>query len=127
MGLGAFIAGILLAETEYRREIEVTIEPFKGLLLGLFFVSIGASLDLSQVFSAPLAAFGLALGIIFVKFCVNWLAGWIARLPVRVSTEAALMLAPGGEFAFVIITAAIAAKESTTHIGSEVYLTFRSG
>ena len=54
MGLGAFIAGILLAETEYRREIEVTIEPFKGLLLGLFFVSIGASLDLSQVFSAPL-------------------------------------------------------------------------
>ncbi len=79
MGLGAFIAGILLAETEYRREIEVTIEPFKGLLLGLFFVSIGASLDLSQVFSAPLVAFGLALGMVAVKFWVNWLAGWIAR------------------------------------------------
>ena len=95
MGLGAFIAGILLAETEYRREIEVTIEPFKGLLLGLFFVSIGASLDLSQVFSAPLRIFGLALGVIIVKFFVNWLAGWILRLPARVSTEAALMLAPG--------------------------------
>ena len=122
MGLGAFIAGILLAETEYRREIEVTIEPFKGLLLGLFFVSIGASLDLSQVFSAPLAAFGLALGIIFVKFCVNWLAGWIARLPVRVSTEAALMLAPGGEFAFVIVTAAVAAKAMPANAGAEAMI-----
>jgi CPA2 family monovalent cation:H+ antiporter-2 len=110
MGLGAFIAGILLAETEYRREIEVTIEPFRGLLLGLFFVSIGASLDLSRVFSAPLKAFELAFGIILVKFCVNWIAGLILRLPARISTETALLLAPGGEFAFVIITAAAAAK-----------------
>ncbi|MGH6795608.1 MAG: NAD-binding protein, partial [Methylocella sp.] len=122
MGLGAFIAGILLAETEYRREIEVTIEPFKGLLLGLFFVSIGASLDLSHVFSAPLMAFGLALGIVLVKFCVNWLAGWIARLPVRVSTEAALMLAPGGEFAFVIVTAAVAAKAMPAKAGAEAMI-----
>jgi monovalent cation:H+ antiporter-2, CPA2 family len=122
MGLGAFIAGILLAETEYRREIEVTIEPFKGLLLGLFFVSIGASLDLSQVFSAPQAAFGLALGIISVKFCINWLAGWIARLPARVSTEAALMLGPGGEFAFVIVTAAVAAKAVPANAGAEAMI-----
>jgi len=122
MGLGAFIAGILLAETEYRREIEVTIEPFKGLLLGLFFVSIGASLDLAHVFSAPLAALGLALGIIFVKFCINWLAGWMARLSVRVSTEAALMLAPGGEFAFVIVTAAVAAKAMPAHAGAEAMI-----
>ena len=120
MGLGAFIAGILLAETEYRREIEVTIEPFKGLLLGLFFVSVGASLDLSQVFSAPLRTFGLALGVILVKFCVNWLAGWILRLPARISTEAALMLAPGGEFAFVIITAAVAAKAMPAAAGATV-------
>ncbi|MGH6841613.1 MAG: cation:proton antiporter, partial [Methylocella sp.] len=122
MGLGAFIAGILLAETEYRREIEVTIDPFKGLLLGLFFVSIGASLDLSQVFSAPLAAFGLALGIILVKFCVNWFAGWIVRLPVRVATETALMLAPGGEFAFVIVTAAVAAKAMPVSAGAEAMI-----
>jgi CPA2 family monovalent cation:H+ antiporter-2 len=122
MGLGAFIAGILLAETEYRREIEVTIEPFKGLLLGLFFVAIGASLDLGHVFSAPLAAFGFALGIIFVKFCINWLAGWMARLPVPVSTEAALMLAPGGEFAFVIVTAAVAAKAMPANAGAEAMI-----
>lgn len=110
MGLGAFIAGILLAETEYNREIEVTIEPFRGLLLGLFFVSAGASLDLSEVFSAPLKTIGLALGIILVKFCINWIAAMASRLSVRVATEAALMLAPGGEFAFVIISAAVTAK-----------------
>jgi CPA2 family monovalent cation:H+ antiporter-2 len=122
MGLGAFIAGILLAETEYNREIEVTIEPFKGLLLGLFFVSIGASLDLSQVFAAPLMTCGFALGVIVIKFCINWLAGWILRLPARISTEAALMLAPGGEFAFVIITAAIAAKALPAAIGADVMI-----
>jgi CPA2 family monovalent cation:H+ antiporter-2 len=120
MGLGAFIAGILLAETEYRREIEVTIEPFRGLLLGLFFVSVGATLDLSQVFSAPLGLLGLTLGIILVKFCVNWLAGWIFLLATRISTEAALMLAPGGEFAFVIITAATAAKVLPVGAGTNV-------
>jgi CPA2 family monovalent cation:H+ antiporter-2 len=122
MGLGAFAAGILLAETEYRREIEVTIDPFRGLLLGLFFVSIGASLDLSKVFSAPLEAFGLALGIILVKVCVNWLAGWIARLPMRVAAEAALLLAPGGEFAFVIITAATAAKVVPATAGAQAMI-----
>ncbi len=120
MGLGAFIAGILLAETEYNREIEVTIEPFKGLLLGLFFVSIGASLDFSQVFSAPVLTFEITVGVILIKFCVNWVAGWILRLPARISTEAALMLAPGGEFAFVIITAAIAAKALPAASGAEV-------
>src|ERR1700730_4461113 len=122
MGLGAFIAGILLAETEYRREIEVTIDPFKGLLLGLFFVSIGASLNLSKVFSAPLITFGFALSIILVKFCINWLAGLITGLPARVSTETALMLAPGGEFAFVIITAAVAAKALPADAGAEAMI-----
>ncbi|MCI0467056.1 MAG: cation:proton antiporter [Beijerinckiaceae bacterium] len=122
MGLGAFIAGVLLAETEYRREIEVTIDPFRGLLLGLFFVSIGASLDLSKVFSTPLAAFGIALSIILVKFCVTWLAGRIARLPPRVVTEAALMLAPGGEFAFVIITAAITARAIPEAAGADAMI-----
>lgn len=111
MGLGAFIAGLLLAETEYRREIEVTIEPFKGLLLGLFFVSIGASLDLSLVVLAPLETLGLALGIIIVKFAVTYLAGRSLRLPKPVAGESALMLGPGGEFAFVLITTALANKE----------------
>jgi monovalent cation:H+ antiporter-2, CPA2 family len=122
MGLGAFIAGILLAETEYRREIEVTIDPFRGLLLGLFFVSVGASLNLSKVYSAPLGEFGLALSIILIKFCVNWLAGLIARLPVRVGTEAALMLAPGGEFAFVIVTAGVAVRAIPQPLGADAMI-----
>ncbi len=122
MGLGAFIAGLLLAETEYRREIEVTIDPFRGLLLGLFFVSVGASLNLSKIYSSPLSSFGLALGIILTKFCVNALAGVIARLPVRVVTEAALMLAPAGEFAFVIITAAIGVRAVPEAAGADAMI-----
>ncbi len=120
MGLGAFVAGVLLAETEYRREIEVTIEPFKGLLLGLFFVSVGASLDLSHVLAAPLWIFSLALGLIVVKFCVVWPIARILRLSASVATETALMLAPGGEFAFIIIAAAIVSKATPSAVGAHV-------
>lgn len=119
MGLGAFVAGLLLAETEYRREIEVTIEPFKGLLLGLFFVSIGASLDLSLVVSAPAETLGLALGIILVKLVVTYIAGRALRLPGAVATESALMLGPGGEFAFVMITAAVASEALPRGLGAD--------
>jgi CPA2 family monovalent cation:H+ antiporter-2 len=122
MALGAFIAGILLAETEYRREIEVTIDPFKGLLLGLFFVSIGASLDLSHVIAAPLWTFGLALGLIAVKFCVTWLAGRILRLSPSACIEAALLLAPGGEFAFILIAPAIASAALPAVLGADVMI-----
>ena len=119
MGLGAFVAGLLLAETEYRREIEVTIEPFKGLLLGLFFVSVGASLDLSLVSSAPLMTLGIALGIILVKFAVTYAAGRGLHLPQRVAAETALMLGPGGEFAFVMITTAVASAALPRVLGSD--------
>ncbi|HTV33859.1 MAG TPA: cation:proton antiporter [Methylocella sp.] len=122
MGLGAFIAGLLLAETEYRREIEVTIEPFKGLLLGLFFVSTGASLDLSRIFMDPIRTFSLAIAIIVVKFIVGWIAGWVLRLPARVSTEVALLLAPGGEFTFVIVTAAVTANVVPADSGADVMI-----
>lgn len=122
MELGAFIAGVLLAETEYRREIEVTIDPFRGLLLGLFFVSIGASLDLDQVIFAPLQAFGLALGIIAIKLCTNFLAGLAAGLPLRITAEAAMMLAPGGEFAFIILTAALNAKLLPGAVGAQAMI-----
>jgi monovalent cation:H+ antiporter-2, CPA2 family len=122
MGLGAFIAGLLLAETEYRREIEVTIDPFRGLFLGLYFVSIGASLNLSKLYSATFTEFGLALSIMLIKFFVNWLAGMVARLPMRVVTEAALLLAPGGEFAFVMITAAVAVRAIPEAAGADAMI-----
>ena len=120
MGLGAFIAGLLLAETEYRREIEVTIEPFKGLLLGLFFVAIGAGLDFSQVARHPALTVGLAAAFITIKIVVTYLSARAMKLPWRVATESALMLAPGGEFAFVLVGAAIDGKVVGHAIGSNV-------
>ena len=120
MGLGAFIAGLLLAETEFRREIEVTIEPFKGLLLGLFFVAVGAGLDFSQVVAAPLATLGVAAGLLVLKLAVTFAAARAMRLSWRVATEAALMLAPGGEFAFVLIKAAVDGRFLPLRTGVDV-------
>jgi monovalent cation:H+ antiporter-2, CPA2 family len=106
MGLGAFIAGLLLAETEFRREVEVTIEPFKGLLLGLFFVSVGAGLDLSVVVARPLLILALAVALVLLKMLVLIGLCAVLRLPWLVGREVALLLGPGGEFAFVLISAA---------------------
>ncbi len=105
MALGAFLAGLLLAETEYRRQIEVTIEPFQGLLLGLFFVSVGAGLDLSRLVAEPGRVLALALGSLAIKAALLFVGSLLVRLPLRVAAEVALVLAPGGEFAFVIVNA----------------------
>ena len=110
MALGAFVAGLLLAETEFRREIEVTIEPFKGLLLGLFFVSIGAELDLSLLLDAPGLILLIAAALILGKALILIGLGRAFRLPGRVAREMALLLAPGGEFAFVMIGGAMAGQ-----------------
>ncbi len=119
MGLGALIAGLLLAETEYRRQIEVTIEPFQGLLLGLFFLSVGAGLDLSLIFSSPLRTLGLATGFIAIKAIATYAAGRLFRFSPAVTLETALMLAPGGEFALVVIASAIASRALGAQIGSD--------
>ncbi len=119
MALGAFIAGLLLAETEFRREIEVTIEPFKGLLLALFFVSVGASLDLSVIVQRPLLIIGLACAVIVLKSVIVALLAWMFRLPKVVSLELALLLGAGGEFAFVMLSAGLAGHalaEPLSHI-----------
>jgi CPA2 family monovalent cation:H+ antiporter-2 len=108
MALGAFIAGLLLAETEYRHEVEVTIEPFKGLLLGLFFVSVGIGLDLSVLAAHPFLILGTACGLIAVKAAVTFAAARGMGLRSRPALETGLALAAGGEFAFVIIGAAMA-------------------
>ena len=119
MGLGALIAGLLLAETEYRRQIEVTIEPFQGLLLGLFFLSVGASLDLSLIFSAPARTLGLAAAFIAVKAVTVYVAGRLFRFGRNTALETALMLAPGGEFALVVIASAIASRALGGQIGGD--------
>ncbi|MCK2055454.1 cation:proton antiporter [Methylobacterium sp. 37f] len=108
MTLGAFVAGLLLAETEYRRAIEATIDPFKGLLLGVFFVSVGMNLDPAHLMSAPGAVLGLAMALILIKGAVIVAAARFLKLSRSVAIEAALLLGPGGEFAFVLIGGALA-------------------
>jgi CPA2 family monovalent cation:H+ antiporter-2 len=110
MALGAFVAGLLLAETEYRREIEVTIEPFRGLLLGVFFVSVGAGLDLSVLIAHPAGVLGLTAAFVVVKALALFVLARLFGAPNRVAAEVALLLGPGGEFAFVMIAAAVAGR-----------------
>jgi CPA2 family monovalent cation:H+ antiporter-2 len=120
MALGAFIAGLLLAETEFRREIEVTIEPFKGLLLGLFFVSVGADLDLSVIAQHPVAIAGVALALIVLKAVVIAGLAPMFGLTAPVTAEVALLLGPGGEFAFVMIAAGMAVRAVAEPLGQMV-------
>jgi len=107
MALGAFLAGVLLADSEYRQELELDIEPFKGLLLGLFFIAIGMSIDLGLFVRSPLLVLGLALGIVALKaailFPVANLFGYCGRADAGLI---ALSLSQVGEFAFVLFGAA---------------------
>ena len=108
MALGAFVAGLLLAETEYRREIEVTIDPFKGLLLGLYFVSVGAEINPALIVARPGLILGLTAALIAVKGLILFGLARGFGLPSRVGAEMALLLGPGGEFGFVMVGAALA-------------------
>ena len=120
MALGAFVAGILLAETEYRHEVEVKIEPFKGLLLSLFFVSLGIRLDLSLLIAKPVVILGGAVGLLLLKTVVVFGAGLLLGLNKRAAIEAALILAAGGEFAFVLMDNAIGAEVVSRNVGQAV-------
>ncbi len=122
MALGAFIAGLLLAETEFRRAVELTIDPFKGLLLGLFFVSIGAELDPLQVFAHPATTLGLALGLIAIKSPLVMALARPFGPNRRQAAEIGLMLGPGGEFAFLTVSAAVAARILSPALGGQVMI-----
>ncbi|MBK8068574.1 MAG: cation:proton antiporter [Rhodanobacteraceae bacterium] len=106
MGLGAFLAGVLLADSEYRHELESHIEPFKGLLLGLFFMGVGMSLDLSLLAAKPLIVLALVLGVLGLQVSVMWAVGLAFRYTQRASLLLAALLASGGEFAFVVFATA---------------------
>ncbi len=101
--LGAFIAGLVLANSEYRDLIEGVIQPFKGLLLGLFFITIGAGVDFGFMFSDPLSLVGLALLLVLIKGAILFVIGTIYKLPTRDLWLFVLGLAQAGEFGFVLL------------------------
>jgi monovalent cation:proton antiporter-2 (CPA2) family protein len=102
MSLGAFLAGVLLADSEFRHELEASIEPFKGLLLGLFFITVGMSANLELVRRKPLLILGLTLGFMFLKVALLWTIGRAAGQSAAASRGLAFSLPSGGEFAFVL-------------------------
>ena len=107
MALGAFIAGLMLAETEYRRAIEAIIEPFKGLLLGTFFLVVGLNLDLDVLLQQPLTILSITFGLIVLKSLIIASLARMFRVGRGAALESALLLGPSGEFGFVIISAAL--------------------
>ncbi|MBD9370631.1 monovalent cation:proton antiporter-2 (CPA2) family protein [Xanthomonas sp. XNM01] len=106
-GLGAFIAGVLLADSEYRHELESQIEPFKGLLLGLFFIAVGMGIDLDRIVDEPLLIGGGVALLLVVKFSVLVAVGRAAKLPLRNALLLGGTLWLGGEFAFVVFHEAL--------------------
>jgi CPA2 family monovalent cation:H+ antiporter-2 len=106
MALGAFVAGLLLAETEFRKAIETTIEPFKGLLLGVFFFTVGMAIDLRELAREPVGLLACVVGLIGLKALLIAGLARCFRVPKPAAIETALLLGPGGEFAFVIIALA---------------------
>jgi CPA2 family monovalent cation:H+ antiporter-2 len=118
MALGAFVAGLLLAETEYRKAIEAMLEPFKGLLLGVFFLSVGMQFNLDVLASEPVVVVGGALAVIAVKTGLLYALIRAFRIPRRHGIEASLLLAPGGEFAFVVVGLAMAERVIGADLGT---------
>ncbi len=120
MALGAFVAGLLLAETEFRRAVEMTTDPFKGLLLGIFFFTVGMSIDLEAVLADPLPVVAGIVGLVTVKALIT---GGLVRafgMPVASSIKTGLLMGPGGEFAFIVIGLAMGAAIVTPETGALV-------
>jgi monovalent cation:proton antiporter-2 (CPA2) family protein len=107
--LGAFIAGVLLADSEFRHELEADLEPFKGLLLGLFFISVGMSANLGMLRSEPLTLLGVTAGFLAIKVVAIYALGKLARFRRGSASRLGFALPTGGEFAFVLFT--LAARE----------------
>ena len=107
--LGAFLAGVVLAESEFRRELETDIEPFRGLLLGLFFITVGAGLNLGLVMRQPVALIGAVIGVMLLKGLIMFALGRAAKLERRDAATAGVALSQVGEFAFVLLTFTAAA------------------
>jgi CPA2 family monovalent cation:H+ antiporter-2 len=122
MGLGAFLAGILLANSNFRHQLESDIEPFKGILLGLFFIAVGMTLNLPLLYANPLLMIAGALTLVAVKtLLIVGILRW-RKVSFRESFQLALMLSQGGEFAFVILTKATGLQLFTMELADQVTL-----
>ncbi len=122
MALGALIAGLLLSETEFKHEVELMVEPFKGLLMGLFFMTVGMAIDTRQVLAQPLLLAGAVFGLVAIKAAVVALVFRIGGLPWGRAVEGGLLLGQGGEFAFIVIGYAVAGKLVEPALGQLVIL-----
>ena len=118
MALGAFMAGVLLADSEYRHALETDLEPFKGLLLGLFFIAVGMSVDFGVFLSNPWLILGLVLGFLVLKLAVLFALSYRFGIARGQRWLFAFLLSQGGEFAFVVFGAAGAARVFTPEVGS---------
>jgi len=118
MALGAFMAGVLLADSEYRHALETDLEPFKGLLLGLFFIAVGMSVDFGVFVSRPWLILGLVLGFLLLKLAVLFALAHRFGIARGQRWLFAFLLSQGGEFAFVVFGAAGAARVFTPETGS---------
>ncbi|TGM08370.1 potassium transporter Kef [Leptospira barantonii] len=103
MALGSFLGGVILADSEYRHELESNLEPFKGLLLGLFFLAVGMSINLGEVLKDPILVLVFALTLMFVKASILYLLGRISKHNEEASLNLSVTISQGGEFAFVIL------------------------
>ena len=120
MALGTFMAGVLLADSEYRHELELNIEPFKGLLMGLFFIAVGMSVDLSLLLAEPVEIVLLVVGLIVAKSIVLLMVGHIAGFARTDRVFFALLIAPAGEFAFVLISLLTASAMMPADVGAKL-------
>jgi len=122
MAMGAFIAGVMLADSEYRHELEATIEPFKALLLGLFFLAVGMSMDLKIVMDSPLSVLGLVLGMVVIKIVVLGVLGRLYGLDWARARRLGVILSQGGEFAFVLLGAGVVMGLLSTELAGTLIL-----
>ena len=122
MSLGAFLAGMLLADSEYRHELEASIEPFKGLLLGLFFISVGMSVDLGLIGSEPARILAIVAGLMLIKAVVLFVVARIAGQSAVAARSLAATLSQGGEFAFVLFAIAVDGGIIETQLASTLVI-----
>jgi CPA2 family monovalent cation:H+ antiporter-2 len=121
--LGAFLAGLILAETEYRHQVEADIQPFYGILLGLFFMSVGMTIDVRLLFTHASTILAILLGMLLIKGVIIFILCRLFHVPSYTALRSSLLLAAGGEFVFVLLIPAVEQNLVTTNIAQIIYLT----